>query len=243
MAAIYEADKYYIVPRMDAPGYLDVILDICEKEKITGVLSLIDPELSLWNGSSGGIDLERFDFAKRQQWRSEVREELGYNDSDFVYGFVGRITRDKGINELLEAYFSLHAIRLMLVISSCMSDPNNMNDIKIFKTENGEYESMVQRVYRQIKKIDSDAKVTIATSKTQVSAIHNQLGDGVGKGLNGLPKSDVLKFILENNCSVVVRPSGTEPKLKTYISVSAKTKSDAEDIEKKITEELNGFFK
>ena len=45
--AIYEADKYYIVPRMTAPGYLDVVLDICEKEEITGVLSLIDPELSL----------------------------------------------------------------------------------------------------------------------------------------------------------------------------------------------------
>ena len=45
--AIYEADKYYIVPRMTGPGYLDVILDICKKEKITGVLSLIDPELSL----------------------------------------------------------------------------------------------------------------------------------------------------------------------------------------------------
>lgn len=45
--AIYEADKYYIVPRMDDPGYLDVILDICKKENITGVLSLIDPELSL----------------------------------------------------------------------------------------------------------------------------------------------------------------------------------------------------
>lgn len=45
--SIYEADKYYIVPRMTAPGYLDVILDICEKEKIDGVLSLIDPELSL----------------------------------------------------------------------------------------------------------------------------------------------------------------------------------------------------
>ena len=45
--AIYEADKYYIVPRMTDPGYLDVILDICKKEKITGVLSLIDPELSL----------------------------------------------------------------------------------------------------------------------------------------------------------------------------------------------------
>ena len=63
------------------------------------------------------------------------------------------------------------------------------------------------------------------------------------KGLNGLPKSDVLKYLMEGNCSVVVRPSGTEPKLKTYISVSAKTKDDAEEIEKKITEELNEFFK
>lgn len=45
--AIYDADKYYIVPRMDAPGYIDVLLEICRKEKIDGVLSLIDPELSL----------------------------------------------------------------------------------------------------------------------------------------------------------------------------------------------------
>ena len=45
--AIYDADKYYIVPRMTTPEYLDVILDICRKEKVDGVLSLIDPELSL----------------------------------------------------------------------------------------------------------------------------------------------------------------------------------------------------
>ena len=45
--AIYEADKYYIVPRITEPGYIDLILDICIKEKISGVLSLIDPELSL----------------------------------------------------------------------------------------------------------------------------------------------------------------------------------------------------
>lgn len=45
--ALYEADRCYIVPRMTDSGYLDVIFDICRKEKIDGVLSLIDPELSL----------------------------------------------------------------------------------------------------------------------------------------------------------------------------------------------------
>ena len=53
-------------------------------------------------------------------------------------------------------------------------------------------------------------------------------------GLDGLPKSDVLKFLLEDNCSIVVRPSGTEPKLKTYISVSAENKESAEKIETEI---------
>ena len=60
------------------------------------------------------------------------------------------------------------------------NDIRSKQFIKIFKKEDGSYESMVQRVYRQIKKVDSDATVTIATSKTQVSAIHNQLGEGVG---------------------------------------------------------------
>ena len=51
--------------------------------------------------------------------------------------------------------------------------------IKIFKNEDG-YESMVQRVFRQIRKVDRNAKITVATSKTQVSALHNQLGEHVG---------------------------------------------------------------
>ena len=45
--AIYDADKYYIVPPITEKGYIDRILDICVKEKINGVISLIDPELSL----------------------------------------------------------------------------------------------------------------------------------------------------------------------------------------------------
>lgn len=45
--ALYEADAHYIVPRITADGYMDIILDICKKERITAALSLIDPELSL----------------------------------------------------------------------------------------------------------------------------------------------------------------------------------------------------
>ena len=45
--AIYEADKYYQVPCMTDPDYMAIIFNICRKEKVTAVLSLIDPELSL----------------------------------------------------------------------------------------------------------------------------------------------------------------------------------------------------
>ena len=60
------------------------------------------------------------------------------------------------------------------------NDIRSKQFIKIFKKEDGTYESMVQRMYRQIKEVDPDATVTIATSKTQVSAINNQLGENVG---------------------------------------------------------------
>lgn len=60
------------------------------------------------------------------------------------------------------------------------NDIRSKQFIKLFHTENGGLESMVQRVYRQIKTADENASVTIATSKSQVSAIHNQLGDEVG---------------------------------------------------------------
>lgn len=60
------------------------------------------------------------------------------------------------------------------------NDVRSKQFIKIFKREDGELESMVQRVYRQICRVDRDANTIIATSKSQVSSIHNQLGDNVG---------------------------------------------------------------
>lgn len=62
------------------------------------------------------------------------------------------------------------------------------------------------------------------------------------QGLDGLPKSDVLKYLLEGNSSVVVRPSGTEPKLKAYISVSAENQDAAVILEKIIADDLQQYF-
>lgn len=103
-----------------------------------------------------------------------------------------------------------------------------------------------------------DGSAGFAKMQEIMKIFHNEVGDGLkiqsfagkkihtvldySKGLDGLPKSDVLKYLMDGNCSVVVRPSGTEPKLKTYISVSAKTKEEAVEIEKKIKEELDQFF-
>lgn len=63
------------------------------------------------------------------------------------------------------------------------------------------------------------------------------------EGIDGLPASDVLKFTLEGNCSFVVRPSGTEPKLKVYISVSAENSEKANQLEQQLLQDLNCFFK
>lgn len=60
------------------------------------------------------------------------------------------------------------------------NDIRSKQFIKLFHREDGELESMLQRVYRQICAVDPDANITIATSKSQVSAIHNQLGTKLG---------------------------------------------------------------
>lgn len=56
------------------------------------------------NGSASGVDLKKFDISNKPQWKNEIRTQYGIEKDAVVYGFVGRITRDKGIDELLEAY-------------------------------------------------------------------------------------------------------------------------------------------
>lgn len=76
------------------------------------------------------------------------------------------------------------------------NDIRSKQFIKIFKDPDGNYESMVQRMYRQIRKIDPDAAVTIATSRAQVSAIHNQLGEEVGISVEPCRKDTFPAIVL-----------------------------------------------
>lgn len=73
----------------------------------------------IWNGSACGINLDKFNYKNKEQWNNEIREKFSIDEKDFVFGFVGRINRDKGIDELFEAFKMLEKessnIKLMLV--------------------------------------------------------------------------------------------------------------------------------
>lgn len=73
-------------------------------------LNLYSAEKSsvIWNGSACGIDLNKFDINRKDDYKKEIRSRYGISGDAFVYIFVGRVNRDKGINELLEAYYTLH---------------------------------------------------------------------------------------------------------------------------------------
>lgn len=58
----------------------------------------------VWNGSACGVDVQKYELSKKALWRKEVREEHGISDKSIVFGYCGRITRDKGLNELFAAF-------------------------------------------------------------------------------------------------------------------------------------------
>lgn len=104
--AVYEADRFYQVPRMTEEGYIDVVFDICRKEKISAVLSLIDPELSLLAqyekqfgelgvtviGSDYHLCEISLDKMQMYQWLTEhgYRTAKTYTDKNLFYEAVDR---------------------------------------------------------------------------------------------------------------------------------------------------------
>lgn len=70
----------------------------------------------IWNGSACGVDLIKFDYSKRTEWRNKIRTELGIDENTLVFGYAGRLNKDKGINELVEAFACLKEDNVALLL-------------------------------------------------------------------------------------------------------------------------------
>ncbi len=70
----------------------------------------------IWNGSACGVDLSKFSINKKEAWKKELINDLHIDNKAITFGFVGRVVKDKGINELLEAFRSISREDIELII-------------------------------------------------------------------------------------------------------------------------------
>jgi glycosyltransferase involved in cell wall biosynthesis len=83
----------------------------------------------IWNGSASGVDLSKFDIRKKDAYRNEIREAYHLSKDDLVFSFAARLTRDKGIDELFEAFLNLQSSypNAKLMIMGENDDLNSLN--------------------------------------------------------------------------------------------------------------------
>lgn len=81
----------------------------------------------VYNGSACGVDLNKYNFHEREEWRKEVRDKYNLADYNVVYGFVGRVVVEKGINELLEAFMAMNKQDSCLMIVGPLNDVGRLN--------------------------------------------------------------------------------------------------------------------
>lgn len=82
-------------------------------------------------GSACGVNLLKYDISKKDIWRKEIRESLGISEKAFVFGYAGRVTRDKGVNELFEAFKVVNNLDAYLLIVGKFDNENTIkNDLK-----------------------------------------------------------------------------------------------------------------
>lgn len=87
----------------------------------------------IWNGSASGVDLQKFNLENKQGWKRTIRRQYTLNDTDVVFSFAGRLTADKGINELLYAFLNIEKKypNVKLFIMGGMDDYDSI-DTKLF---------------------------------------------------------------------------------------------------------------
>lgn len=161
---------------------------------------------------------------------------LGFEES---YGYLsGTYVRDKdavnGVFLICEmfAYYQSKGISLYEKLNSLYEKFGYcLNTLHSYQFEGSAGFDKMQSIMKNLKQ----GLTQIGNKKVKTTLDYS-------KGIDSLPKSDVVKYLLEDNCSVVVRPSGTEPKMKVYISVSANTKDEAAQIEKMIKKDMDGHL-
>jgi phosphoglucomutase len=167
---------------------------------------------------------------------------FGFEES---YGYLsGSYVRDKDavdgaflICEMF-SYYAMRGIRLLDKLKELYSKYGFcLNTLHSYEFEGSSGFEKMQEIMRTFReKVGEGLEVDHFAGKKIYTVLD------YSKGLDGLPKSDVVKYLLEGNCSVVVRPSGTEPKLKVYISVSAEDREIAEELERGIVGEMEQFL-
>ena len=90
----------------------------------------------IWNGSACGVNLTKFDISNKEEYRKDIREQLDIPENAFVYGFVGRITRDKGVNELLEAYKKLNNDSYLIMVGPSEVDETINQELYTWASKN-----------------------------------------------------------------------------------------------------------
>lgn len=90
----------------------------------------------IWNGSACGVNLTKFDISNKEEYRKDIREQLDIPEDAFVYGFVGRITRDKGVNELLEAYKKLNDDSYLIMVGPSEVDETINQELYTWASKN-----------------------------------------------------------------------------------------------------------
>jgi len=180
---------------------------------------------------------------------------LGFEES---YGYLsGSYVRDKDAVDgaflicEMAAYYRSKGMGLLEVLEGLYEKYGFcLNTLHSYEFEGMEgFEKMkgiMNRLHTMASRIAEGEAICIGGRKTE--AVEDYLSGTISRAdkttepIAGLPSSDVLKFRLAGNASVVVRPSGTEPKLKLYISVSAEDKGKVQAEEEKITAQMEECF-
>lgn len=251
-SASQESDDYVLLSGNET-GIL--LLDyVCSRRKQLGIMpeqpvmikTIVTMDMAERIAAHYGVDtinvLTGFKFIGEQIGMLEERER----EQDYIFGFEesygylsGSYVRDKDavngaflICEMF-AYYKSQGISLPEKLQELYATYGYcLNTLHSYEFEGAAGFEKMQQIMEGFR-----GEITSFADKKVVKCLD------YGMGLDGLPKSDVLKFILDGGGSVVVRPSGTEPKLKTYLSVSASTREEAQKLEKKLAEAVEEFIR